>query len=41
MREETFARQKAMGIIPPDTTLTPRPTEIPAWDSLDADHKRG
>jgi arylsulfatase A-like enzyme len=41
MREETFARQKAMGIVPPDTTLTPRPTEIPAWDSLDADHKRG
>jgi arylsulfatase A-like enzyme len=40
MREETFARQKALGIVPPDTQLTPRPKEIPAWDSLDADHKK-
>ena len=40
MREETLARQKAMGIVPPDTQLTPRPKEIPAWDSLDADHKK-
>jgi arylsulfatase len=40
MREETFARQKAMGVIPPDAKLTPRPAEIPAWDSFDADHKR-
>jgi arylsulfatase A-like enzyme len=39
-REEIFARQKAMGIIPQDTVLTPRPKEIPAWDSLDADHKK-
>jgi arylsulfatase A-like enzyme len=40
MREEILARQKAMGIVPPDTQLTPRPSAIPAWDSLDADHKR-
>jgi arylsulfatase A-like enzyme len=40
MREETFARQKAMGVIPPDTKLTARPAEIPAWDSFDADHQR-
>jgi len=40
MREQTLARQKAMGIVPPDTQLTPRPKEIPAWDSLDADHKK-
>jgi arylsulfatase A-like enzyme len=40
MREETLARQKAMGIVPPDTQLTARPKEIPAWDSLDADHKK-
>jgi arylsulfatase A-like enzyme len=25
-----------MGVIPPDTQLTPRPAEIPAWDSLSA-----
>jgi arylsulfatase A-like enzyme len=40
VREETFARQKQLGIIPQDAKLTPRPEGIPAWDSLDADHKR-
>jgi arylsulfatase A-like enzyme len=40
MREATLARQKALGIVPPNTQLTPRPKEIPAWDSLDADHKK-
>lgn len=33
-REETFARQKQLGVIPPDAQLTPRPAEIPAWDSF-------
>jgi arylsulfatase len=40
MREETLARQKQMGIVPQNTKLTPRPDNIPAWDSFDADHKR-
>ncbi|MFN9644128.1 MAG: arylsulfatase, partial [Cyanobacteriota bacterium] len=40
VREETFARQKKMGSIPADAVLTPRPREIPAWDSLSADQKR-
>lgn len=39
-REQSFARQKAEGVIPADTVLTPRPKEIPAWDSLSADQKR-
>lgn len=39
VREETWRRQIEMGIIPPDTTLTPRPDEIPAWDSLSAEQK--
>jgi arylsulfatase A-like enzyme len=39
-REETFARQKKMGIIPADAELTPRPASLPAWDSLDPDQKR-
>ena len=39
LREESFARQKAAGIIPQDTILTPRPANLPAWDSLDAKHK--
>lgn len=34
LREETFARQKEMGIIPANTVLTPRPKEIPAWDDM-------
>ena len=40
LREETFARQKQMGIIPPDTRLTPRPKEIPAWADMNAEQKR-
>jgi arylsulfatase A-like enzyme len=39
-REETFARQLKLGVIPPDTKLTPRPAEIPAWDSLSPERKR-
>ncbi len=40
LREETFARQKKLGVIPADTQLTPRPKEIPAWDGMSADQKR-
>jgi arylsulfatase A-like enzyme len=39
-REETYQRQLKLGVIPPDTKLTPRPKEIPAWDSLSADEQR-
>jgi arylsulfatase len=39
-REEAHARQIKLGLIPPDTKLTPRPKEIPAWDSLNSDQKR-
>jgi arylsulfatase len=35
MREETFANQKQLGVIPPDCELTPRPKEIPAWDETE------
>ena len=31
LREETFARQKALGVIPQDCELTQRHAEIPAW----------
>jgi arylsulfatase A-like enzyme len=34
VREETFARQKELGIIPADAELTARPEEIPAWDDM-------
>jgi arylsulfatase A-like enzyme len=40
VREETFARQKAAGIIPANTQLTQRPASIPAWDSLNPDQKK-
>ncbi len=39
-REETLARQKQLGVVPADTVLTPRPAELPAWDSLSADQKK-
>ena len=38
-REECFARQKALGIIPPETALAPRDPRVPAWDDLSADAK--
>ncbi len=40
VREETFARQKAAGIIPADAKLTERSAGIPAWNSLSADQKK-
>lgn len=40
LREETFARQKAAGVIPPSTKLTPRDPAFPAWDSLTATEKK-
>ena len=33
-REETFARQKKLGVIPADAVLTERPAEIPAFDDM-------
>jgi arylsulfatase len=34
IREETFARQKELGVIPDDAELTARPEQIPAWDDM-------
>ena len=39
-REETLARQKKLGVVPPDTKLTTRSKGLPAWDGLNADQKR-
>ena len=39
-REETLNRQKAMGIVPPDTRLAPKPEAIKDWAKLGADEKR-
>lgn len=39
-REITHAKQIEMGIIPKGTKLTPRPVEVPSWDSQSADAKK-
>jgi arylsulfatase len=40
MRAETLAGQKALGVVPPDTVLAPKPAAVPDWDTLSADEKR-
>src|SRR6187455_691778 len=40
LREETFARQKALGVIPQNAKLTERPKEIPSWDSQTPTQKK-
>ncbi len=37
MRDEIFANQKRLGVIPESTKLTPWPDDLPKWDTLDAD----
>ena len=39
LREESFERQKKLGVIPKDAELTARPAEIPAWDETPDDMK--
>jgi arylsulfatase A-like enzyme len=41
-REEILARQKQLGIVPPNTKLTPKPTqeEMPDWDKLSDKEKK-
>ena len=39
LREETYARQKQLGVIPADCQLTARPKEIPSWDEMPANLK--
>ncbi|MEU4999179.1 arylsulfatase [Streptomyces sp. NPDC021622] len=39
-REETFARQTALGVVPGNTELSPRPPWIQDWSELDGDERR-
>lgn len=39
LREQTFARQKEIGVIPRECELTGRHPEIPAWETESADMK--
>lgn len=40
VRNEIFTRQKKLGVIPANAAMTPRPGEIPAWESLSNDDRR-
>src|SRR5206468_1431894 len=40
LREETFARQKQLGVIPTSAKLTPRDPAFPAWDSVPPELKK-
>ena len=39
LRERTFARQKELGVVPPNCELTARPPEVPSWDEMPEDFK--
>ncbi|MEY2423671.1 MAG: hypothetical protein QOI95_3738 [Acidimicrobiaceae bacterium] len=39
-RETTFARQLELGLLPGSTQLSPRPSWVPAWDSLESEDQR-
>ena len=40
LREQIFANQKRLGVIPANTELTPWPAEIPRWESLSLIEKK-
>jgi arylsulfatase A-like enzyme len=40
LREQIFANQKKLGVIPQDAVLTPWPAELKKWDELSADEKK-
>ena len=40
LREQIFANQKKLGVIPENTQLTPWPEEIPKWESLSLVQKK-
>jgi arylsulfatase len=40
MRDQIFANQKKLGVIPANTQLTPWPDDLPKWDTLDPESKK-
>jgi len=40
LREQIFANQKKLGVIPPGTQLTAWPDSLPKWDTLNAKEKK-
>lgn len=39
LREDRYAKQKELGIIKSEWPMSPRPEEVPAWDSLSAEEQ--
>lgn len=39
-REQTFARQQELGVVPADAQLSPRDPDVPAWESLSPEARR-
>jgi len=40
LRAQIYQRQKEHGVIPANADISPRPAELPAWDSLSPDAKK-
>lgn len=40
VRAQSLTRQKALGVVPRDTAMTPRPAYIPEWNSISADRRQ-
>jgi arylsulfatase A-like enzyme len=40
LRDQIFANQKKLGVIPPNTELTPWPDSLPKWDTLNPTQKK-
>jgi arylsulfatase A-like enzyme len=40
LRDQIFANQKKLGVIPPNTQLTPWPDSLPKWDTLNPTQKK-
>lgn len=40
MRDQIFANQKRLGVIPQNTELTDWPDDLPKWETLDAESKK-
>ncbi|MFJ7056481.1 arylsulfatase [Streptomyces griseobrunneus] len=39
-REQTFARQQELGVVPADAQMSPRDPDVPAWESLSPEARR-
>ena len=40
LREETLQKQKALGVVPQNAVLAPKPSDMKDWDSLSDDERR-